>query len=186
MFTSDGSDEKYYLNKNYWSEDINDWNHIDYSSDFTNSPEYIDVKIDASNNILESITNKGVKQINIPVETKSSITYSDQSQEYIEVKIDASNNILESRNSNGIKKEHIGLETHYIEFEGNQIRSTKSFWYGSMVEVMNSPNVTLKNIKLNYSFKIVYDENGNAEVNNTVYGNLASYNRSTNEFTYHF
>ena len=110
-FNSNGSLEKYYLDKEYWTDDVSYWNHFDYSSDYINIPGYIDVKIDRSNHILEGTKEDGTKiiggnlQVGGDVDTPNMNIKSIDNQEYIEVKTDNSGKILD-----GIYKDG----SHYI------------------------------------------------------------------------
>ena len=67
------------------------------------NPEWISVTTDSDDNILEGITAEGVKQINLPIDTPTSIIdYTDDS-DWIDLKTDKESRILEGINSKGEK-----------------------------------------------------------------------------------
>lgn len=69
------------------------------------NPEYITVTTDSDDKILEGITSKGVKQINVPIDTPSATTEHVESPEWIKVLIDAQGRIIAGVKKDGSKYE---------------------------------------------------------------------------------
>jgi hypothetical protein len=69
----------------------------------TDNPEYIDIKIDSENKILEGITADGVKHINIPVDNGAAIIENTDNPEYLEAKVDAEGKLIEGFKTDGTK-----------------------------------------------------------------------------------
>lgn len=65
--------------------------------------EYIDVKVDSEDRILEGITTDGIKKINIPVDNGVAIIETTDNTEFIEAKVDAEGKLIEGINKNGEK-----------------------------------------------------------------------------------
>lgn len=68
-----------------------------------NSQEYIDVKVDSENKVLEGITIDGIKKINIPVDNGAAIIETTNNSEFLEAKVDAKGELIEGINKNGEK-----------------------------------------------------------------------------------
>lgn len=81
------------------------------SQSVIDNSEYLQVTTDNSDKILEGITTKGAKQINIPVDTPSATVEHVENPEWVSVIINNENKILEGISSNGVKKINIPINT---------------------------------------------------------------------------
>lgn len=80
------------------------------SINYIQNPEWIEVKTDSEDKILEGITNDGTKVENLPVETPSARVESLTNPEWIQVTTDAEGKILEGITSEGKKKVMVDVE----------------------------------------------------------------------------
>ena len=77
-----------------------------------NSYEFFEVKTDSEDKILESITNDGRKQVNIPIETPSASFGSVDNAEWAKVNLDNEGKVLGGRRKDGTIVENCNVEFH--------------------------------------------------------------------------
>ena len=89
------------------------------------NPEFIQVTTDSEDKILEGVTSRGVKQINIPIDTPSANIEHIDSLEFIQVTTDREGKIISYRDKEGVLYEDAGIKTKNINtdtFTGNTIQ----------------------------------------------------------------
>lgn len=87
------------------------------------NPEYLDVKTDSFGKVLEGIKAKGTKEINIPIETPSTLTKSIDNPEFVELKVDAKKRVYEGTKRNGKKYFPAGIEGVASEKDIKELKS---------------------------------------------------------------
>jgi hypothetical protein len=94
---------------NTWSINTADWS-ICSDTILIENPEYIQAATDNEDNILEGITSKGVKQINLPIDTPSVVVEHIENPEWMDLKTDIEEKIIEGTRKNGKKVFPGGIE----------------------------------------------------------------------------
>ena len=85
------------------------------SQSVINNSEYLQAITDSENKIIEGITDEGVKQVNIPINTPSVAIDHVDNQNWINAVLDEKHKVVSGRKVNGVLVENVGIESPTIE-----------------------------------------------------------------------
>jgi predicted MPP superfamily phosphohydrolase len=119
------------------------YNSFKHGGIYVDSPEFIEVKTDAEDKIIEGLREDGSKMIVGDTVIKGALNVSkgtntdkvniggstlenEDCPDLIQTTTDGDGKIVQSRSYDGVNKEHIGFETPKIHIDGNAIKNTDS------------------------------------------------------------